>query len=136
MSELSSERTIICLRCPRGCDVQVTVDETNLVTEVQGNVCKLGREYAQSEVTNPRRVLTSTVRVRGGVKPLVAVWTPKPIPKDKLLSLARDTRMVEVAAPVQVGQLVIEDWRGLGIDVVASAEVKKAAGSPAVETSP
>jgi len=120
------DRSIICLRCPIGCEVQTTVDEANNVIEVKGNTCKLGREYVQTEVADPRRVFTSTVRVRGGVKPLAAVWTPQPIPKDKLLELARDTRLVEIAAPVHVGQVIITDWQGLGLNLVASDEVQKA----------
>ncbi|MGO9409952.1 MAG: DUF1667 domain-containing protein [Spirochaetia bacterium] len=119
-------RSIICLRCPIGCEVQTTVDAANNVIEVKGNTCKLGREYVQTEVADPRRVFCSTVRVKGGVKPLAAVWTPKPIPKDMLLELARDTRLVEVAAPVHVGQVVIADWKGSGLDLVASDEVQKA----------
>ncbi|HUI71488.1 MAG TPA: DUF1667 domain-containing protein [Spirochaetia bacterium] len=119
-------RSIICLRCPIGCDVQTTVDDANNVVEVKGNICKLGREYVQTEVSDPRRIFCSTVRVTGGMKPLAAVWTPKPVPKDKLLELARDTRDVEVAAPVHVGQVIIADWKGSGLDLVASDDVPKA----------
>jgi CxxC motif-containing protein len=125
MSENHSERTIICLRCPRGCEVHTTVDDANNVIAAGGNICRLGKEYVQTEVADPRRVFTSTVRVRGGVKPLVAVWTPRPIPKTALLALARDTRLADVSAPVRVGQVVMANWRGTGTDIVASETVQK-----------
>lgn len=125
MTENHSERSIICLRCPRGCEVITTLDDANNVIATRGNICRLGKEYVQIEAANPRRILTTTVRVKGGLKPLVAVWTPQPIPKALLLELARDTRVVEIAAPVHAGQGIIVDWRGLGIDLVASETVQE-----------
>ena len=56
-----SLRKMICITCPRGC--HLTVDEETLA--VQGNRCPKGEEYARNEVTDPRRVLTSTVRLVG-----------------------------------------------------------------------
>ena len=118
-----AQRTIICLRCPRGCDVTVNLDSEGLVESTEGNFCKLGTEYAAQEVTDPRRILPTTVRVRGGTEPLVPVWTPTPIPKAKLLELARATRGIVLDAPVAIGQVVIHDWEGTGVDLVASGEV-------------
>ncbi|WP_455382064.1 DUF1667 domain-containing protein [Salinispira pacifica] len=121
-----AERTIICLRCPRGCEVTATLDNDGHVASVCGNTCKLGIEYATQEVEDPRRVLPTTVRVRGGTMPLVPVWTPTPIPKSRLLDLARATREIVLDAPVEIGQVVIKDWEGLGVDLVASGEVERA----------
>jgi len=117
------EQTIICLRCPRGCEVTAHVDGDGAVTEVTGNSCKLGIQYATQEVRDPRRILPTTVRVRGGNHPLVAVWTPDPIPRGMLLELARATREIVVDAPVEDGQVILKDWMQLGIDLVASGAV-------------
>ena len=118
--------TIICLRCPRGCEISTTLDGYGGIVEIFGNVCKLGREYVETEIQNPRRILPTSVRVRGGKQPLVPVWTPTPIPKEKLLDLARASRTIVLDAPVEVGQVVIADWQGLGIDLVTSGDVEKA----------
>jgi len=115
--------TIICLRCPRGCEVAVHVDSEGVVSEVSGNGCKLGVQYVTQEVRDPRRILPTTVRVRGGTHPLVAVWTPEPIPRGRLLELARATREIVVDAPVADGQVILKDWMHLGIDLVASGAV-------------
>ena len=93
------------------------------ILEMSGNKCKLGVEYVKQEIQDPRRVLPTSVRVSGGIRPMVPVWTPEPMPKALLLELARETRRIEVPAPVHVGDIVLEDWRGLGIDLVASGEV-------------
>mgnify|MGYP001548343742 CR=1 FL=1 len=115
-------RKIICVRCPRGCEITTTVDGYGMF-EVDGAVCRLGREYVESELTDPRRILTTTVRVKGGVRPLVSVWTPEPMPKEAILELAEELRAVELVAPVQAGETVIKDWRGTGVRVETSSSV-------------
>lgn len=119
-------RTDICLRCPRGCEVQTILDPDQKILSMTGNKCKLGIEYVEQEIRDPRRVLPTSVRVVGGVRPLVPVWTPEPIPKRLLLELSAYTRTIEVQAPVQVGDVIVDNWRGLGIKLVASGEVERA----------
>ncbi len=123
--EGGNERSIICLRCPRGCEISTTLDGYGGIVEIFGNVCKLGRDYVEAEIADPRRILPTSVRVRGGDRPLVPVWTPKPIPKGRLLDLARATRGIELEAPVTVGQVVIENWEDLGVDLVTSGAVRR-----------
>jgi len=119
-------RTDICLRCPQGCEVRTILGPNDEIMEINGNRCKLGREYVEQEIRDPRRVLPTSVRVRGGIRPLVPVWTPEPMPKGLLLELAKDTRRIELEAPVHVGDVVIENWRDTGVRLVASGEVPKA----------
>lgn len=118
-------RTDICLRCPQGCEVQTMLGPDDEILNISGNKCKLGREYVEQEIRDPRRVLPTSVKVRGGVRPMVPVWTPEPIPKRLLLELAAASRRIEVDAPVHVGDVVLDDWRGLGIQLVASGEVAR-----------
>ncbi|MCG8477647.1 MAG: DUF1667 domain-containing protein [Spirochaetales bacterium] len=120
-------RTDICLRCPRGCEVETILSPSDEILNITGNKCKLGREYVEQEINDPRRVLPTSVRVRGGTRPLVSVWTPEPMPKGLLIDLAKESRSIEVEAPVHVGDVILDDWRGLGVRLVASAEVPKKA---------
>lgn len=119
------ERRDICLRCPRGCDVTTLVAAGGEIVSIEGNRCALGREYVEQEIRDPRRVLPTTIRVRGGERPLVPVWTPEPMPKDLLLELARETRHMEVEAPVHVGDVIVDNWRDTGVRLVASGEVAR-----------
>lgn len=131
MSERANvkRRTDICLRCPRGCEVHTVLDENDEILSMEGHKCKLGPEYVKQEITDPRRVLPTSVRVSNGVRPLAPVWTPQPIPKAMLLELAVASREVELEAPVHIGDIAIKDWKGLGIDLVVSGEVPRANGS-------
>ena len=57
---------LICIGCPMGCPLEVERDG-DTVTAVRGNTCPRGDAYARKEVTHPTRIVTSTVRVQGGV---------------------------------------------------------------------
>jgi len=120
----SERHAFICIRCPRGCEVRFQVDEVGKVQQLDGNACKLGEAYVQNELTDPRRNLTTTVRVNHGVSPLVPVWTEEPIPKGRVLELAGLLRSIVMEAPVYVGQVVLVDPLGLGIDITASGSVE------------
>ena len=67
-------RDLTCIGCPLGCSLVVTM-ENNEVTSVTGNTCPRGDAYARKEVTNPTRIVTSTVRVNGGILPMVSCKT-------------------------------------------------------------
>ena len=67
-------RELTCIGCPLGCALTVTMEEGTVVS-VTGNTCPRGDAYARKEVTNPTRIVTSTVRVQGGVCPMVNVKT-------------------------------------------------------------
>ena len=117
-------REIICLRCPRGCGIHVQM-ENGEVSSLEGNVCRLGDEYARSEIKSPVRTLTTLVRVRNGVHPLVPVWTTKPVPKDKIIDISKLIQAISLDAPVPFEYPVLKNVLGLGIDVITSNEVKQ-----------
>jgi len=118
---------IICITCPMGCTLEVTHDG-GTITRVEGNSCKKGPKYAEAELTDPRRMVTSTVKVTGGVYPLVPVYTSAPIPKPLIFDLLRELRKVQLNAPVQVGQIVLENALNTGIDVLASRNLAASSG--------
>ena len=109
-------RKMICITCPRGCHLEVDTE----TLAVRGNSCPKGVEYGKNEVTDPRRVLTSTVRLEGvpGACRL-PVKTAAPIPKGLLMQAMAALDAVTVTAPVAVGQVVIHDLLGTGVDLVA-----------------
>ena len=49
------KRELICIGCPMGCPLTVTLDGGTVVT-VQGNTCPRGDAYARREVTAPTRI--------------------------------------------------------------------------------
>ena len=116
------EQNITCINCPMGCRMSVTV-ENGVVTAVRGNTCKRGAEYAAKEVTHPTRIVTSTVCVRGGSIPMVSVKTAQDIPKEKIFEIMKYINALTVTAPVHIGDVLLKDIAGTGVDLIATKEV-------------
>ena len=94
------EKRLICIGCPMGCPLIVTMDGGEVVS-VKGNTCKRGGIYGRKEMTNPTRIVTSTVRISGGSIPALSVKTKEDIPKEKIFECVKALKVVEVTAPVQ-----------------------------------
>lgn len=113
---------LTCIGCPLGCPLAVTM-ENNEVVEVKGNTCPKGAIYAKKEVTNPTRIVTSTVRVTGGSSPMVNVKTASDIPKGKIFECVEALKEIVLVAPVKIGDVVLDDVAGTGVAVVAARNV-------------
>ena len=96
------------------------------VVKVEGNTCPKGEAYGKKEVTNPTRIVTSTVRVSGGLMPVVSVKTASDIPKEKIMDCARVLKDVKVQAPVAIGDVVLENICGTGVSIIATKNVSAA----------
>ena len=115
---------LICIGCPLGCPLEVEM-EGQTVVSVSGNTCKNGEKYARKELTNPTRIVTSTVRVTGGKLNVVSVKTASDIPKSKIFDCAKALKAVQIAAPVAIGQIILSNVAGTGVDVVATKNVAR-----------
>ena len=110
-------KELICIVCPKGCHLKV--DEENGYA-VSGNNCPRGEEYGKNEVIAPKRTITSTVKVSGGLYPRLPVKTDKPIPKELIFEAMKLLDEVELKAPVNVGDVVIENVLGTGASFIAT----------------
>jgi len=108
-----------CIMCPMGCEMTVTLENGKFVS-VTGNSCPRGAAYAETEVTDPRRMLTTTVRIRGGLLPLLPVVSKEPLPKGKVADCVAFLRDVVVQAPVRAGDVIVPDILGSGVDIISS----------------
>lgn len=111
------EKEIICVICPSSCHIKVCgVGER--IDSVTGNGCKRGKEYASTEFVAPKRTVTSTVRAKGYVAPVIPVRTNLPIPKESMMECMRLINQLEIEAPFEVGRVVIENVLDSGADVI------------------
>ena len=113
---------LICIGCPLGCPLTVEM-EGNEVKTVTGNTCPRGVAYAKKELTNPTRIVTSTVRVAGGKLARVSVKTESDIPKNKIFDCVKALKDVDLVAPVKIGDVVLENVAGTGVNVIATKNV-------------
>lgn len=115
-------RNLTCIGCPLGCAIQVTMENKNVVS-ITGNTCKRGADYAAKEVTHPTRIVTSTVCVNGGSIPMASVKTEHDIPKEKIMDVMKCINSLTVDAPVHIGDVLLTDIAGCGVNLVATKEV-------------
>lgn len=121
-------RELTCINCPLGCALRVELDEDGNVASVSGNTCKRGEDYGHREVTSPVRAVTSTVLVEGGEAPVVSARTRTDIPKGKIFDCMKEIRKAAVKAPVKMGQTLIPNVCGTGVDVIATRDVARRGG--------
>lgn len=119
------QRNLICISCPLGCALTVTLEDGR-VTGVSGNTCPRGDAYGRKEVTNPTRIVTSTVTVAGGHLPVVSVKTDRDIPKEKIDAVMDEIRRVSVSAPVRIGDIIIKNAAGTGANIIATKNIRTA----------
>lgn len=119
---------MVCVVCPVGCEMEVREEDTRVV--VEGNRCLRGVEYARSEVTDPRRTLTTTLPVQGGDTMLVPVRVDH-VPQDRMLALMDRLRGMTLDAPVKAGATIaVLILGGEELEVVATASVGRPRGPP------
>ena len=108
---------LTCINCPMGCRITADYDGQE-VTNIQGFTCVRGKAYAQTEITDPTRMVTALVGVAGTHVPL-SVKTQRPIRKPLIFDALQAIRGTTVTPPVHIGDVVIENVCGSGVNVIA-----------------
>ena len=122
---METVKELTCIGCPMGCQLTVTMDE-NGVKSVTGNTCANGDRYARKEVTNPTRIVTSTVIVEGGSLPRVSCKTKSDIPKSMIFDVMKAINGIKVNAPVHIGDILLDDAAGTGVPIIATKNISRA----------
>lgn len=111
---------LVCIVCPKGCHLKV--DEKNDFA-VTGYSCERGKEYGKKELIHPTRVITSTVKITGAAQCRLPVKTNSDIPKKDIFRAMALLNQVTVQAPVKIGDIVVPNILGLGVDFVATKNI-------------
>lgn len=117
------KKEMTCIRCPLGCALTAVTEEDNSIT-VTGNTCPRGAEYARNELTNPMRMVTSTVRIAGRKNEMLPVKTATDIPKGKMKECVQALREVEAELPIHIGDIIVRNVADTGVDIVATGNAE------------
>lgn len=112
---------LVCIICPKGC--RLTVDDS---LHVSGHSCPRGEIYGKGEASHPVRVVTSTVRVAEGMYRRCPVKTNRAIPKEMVIKAVELLDKVCIRAPVDIGQIIIQNVLGTGADFIATRKISAA----------
>jgi len=118
-------KNFLCVACPVGCALKVEVQGKEAL-RVDGNTCPRGVKYAESEVSNPTRTFTSTIRVKNGALPVCPVRSRAPLPLERVFDVTREVAKISMSAPITIGQILIENVCGTGTDIVATRSLSQA----------
>ncbi len=119
MSNIVKQKEVICVTCPNSCTITVKqMSDGKLLLEGQG--CKRGETYATNEFTAPKRMLATTVRIKGAFIPLLPVRSSVAVLKERLNEILDILARIEVQAPFKCGDVVIKNVLGLDADIIAT----------------
>jgi len=115
----AEKRKVTCIVCPLGCEASVTI-KNGRVIKVENLECPRGEDYVLKEIEAPKRDFFTTVRVKGAGFPVCSVRATQPVPKEKLLDCSKELAKIVVDAPIRIGDVIVENLLGLGIDIIAT----------------
>ena len=113
---------LTCIGCPLGCPITVEINEGTIIS-ITVNTCKRGYDYASKEVTNPTRIVTSTLPVSNRPGKMLSVKTQTDIPKSAICDCMKALKDVAAAAPIRIGDVVVDDVAGTGVAVIATKDI-------------
>lgn len=127
---VGEKKDMVCIVCPVGCRMVLEyspegADSTEgyLVT---GNKCSRGSTYAVKEMTAPTRMLPTTVKIQNGTLKRLPVRTENPVPKEMIFDCMAVINHLEVEAPVKVGEVVLANILGTGVNIIATRSMGRA----------
>lgn len=117
-SESIIKKELTCIVCPMGCHLTVEHEGDNF--KVEGNTCKRGIKYAQEELTNPKRVITTTVKLENSYLNLLPVKTEDSVPKGMIFEIMEELDKIKVSAPIKVGDVIVKNILNTGVDIISA----------------
>jgi CxxC motif-containing protein len=112
-------KTLYCINCPNGCLLKVYGNAYDMT--VEGNNCNDGYVFAETELKNPTRTLTTTVRTKFPGVPVLSVRTDGEIPKGKLMDAVLELSKVIIEVEMDCGDTVLEDVSETGVRVIVTS---------------
>jgi len=116
----------LCIGCPLGCRLEVDEDTAGDIVEIRGYSCRIGKNFAEQEHTDPRRMITTTVGVEGGLWARLPVHATDEMPKNQMWDVIDVLRTISVNAPVAMGDVIVGGILDSDVDIVASRDMPAA----------
>lgn len=114
---------LTCIVCPMGCQIEAEV-ENKTVISVKGASCARGENYAKTELTNPMRVITTTIRSKSGE--LVPVKTDKAVPKESIFQCIHTINTLHPPlSQCFIGAVIEENLLNMGVNVLVTAPANR-----------
>lgn len=117
------KKSFTCIVCPVSC--QLVVEEVEGRLTISNYQCKRGLKFGEDEYRQPKRILTTTVRITGGDVKRLPVISVDELAKDQLIDIAKMLYKVSVKSPVYRGDIIIKNIASTGVDIMATRTILK-----------
>ena len=146
---MPEEGSVTCTLCPKGCQVKIERLSGPAGSEakdwiITGNGCPRGAEFARQEMTDPRRILTTTMKVEAGSgwtegagehgarEHLIPVRSDRPVPLAEMKEIAQTLSRIVLPWPregegqagspperIRRGQILAQDIGSNHVNIIA-----------------
>ena len=114
-------KVINCIICPKSCKIKVFETDKGLKTEGEG--CRRGSTYAVSEYVEPRRVFTTTIKIKNGEYKTIPVKTSRAIKKESWREAKKICNSLKADIPISFNEVLFKDFLEKGIDLISTKEI-------------
>jgi len=121
---LVEKKHFVCVVCPIGGEIDVVHDGDKIVS-LEGNKCEKAEEFVRQELIEPMRILTTTVRLGGARLPVIPVRSDKPVPKRLFPNIMRQLKRIELKAPVNMLDVVVQNIASTGGNIIATSTMPR-----------
>jgi len=122
----TAKKKIRCIVCPEGCAMLAEYEAgSKKIISLEGNNCRKGIKFAEAEITNPLRLLTTTISIDSRISQRLPVRSNTPAPKEKIAPMLKAVKKVGAKAPIKMGEIIMADVLGTGVDIISSATVEE-----------
>jgi CxxC motif-containing protein len=122
----TAKKKMRCIVCPEGCTMQAEYEAgSKKIISLKGYNCKKGIKFAEDETTNPLRALTTTISIDSRIAQRLPVRSNIPAPKEKIALMVEAVKQIKAKAPVKMGEIIIANIFGTGVDIISSTTVEE-----------
>jgi CxxC motif-containing protein len=117
------EKEYTCIVCPRSCNL--LLQEKNGKITVTGNGCKRGADYAENEYLHPKRMITTTVKIKNAQIRCLPVISSGSVPKEKLKDCLEYLYSIEVETPIRLHDVIVDNILDTGVSILAARDAER-----------
>ncbi|MDD3520408.1 MAG: DUF1667 domain-containing protein [Actinomycetota bacterium] len=117
-------KKLTCISCPEGCILDAVIDDCR-ISSISGNKCKKGLVFAETEIFNPTRILTTTIRIDSEDYSRLPVRSSVAVPKNDIFTIISELKKIKVKAPIKMGDIVLKKSSSAKTAIIASMSIEK-----------
>ena len=120
--KIKLNKKLTCIVCPVGCNLKInSIDGCSYI--VKGYKCKKGKIFAEEEIIDPRRIITTTIKIDSKRLNRLPVKTNNPVPKDKIINFVKQIKKIKIKPPIRMGDILSRNIFNSGVDIISCITV-------------